>query len=201
MVIEDSFFVLDLNDTFGNTHSLPIRLHLFLQVISTIRFNFLIPYIKIKLICERSSFNLSYNLIVMKVILLQKMNLIWTMCMYMHKNKSTDVYKTFVLIRDHHKHLLGGLMQKGALKNFEPLRGAWKKMTTNFPGTIEFIWFPMGLTNNFRVKRAKIFEVWKGDPKNFAIIYLFFFWLHQAPNKYLWMSLTAKFDKFVWQIS
>ena len=41
---------------------------------------------------------------------------------------------------------LGDLLQKGALKIFDPCKGGLEKNTTNFPVKIAFKCFSMGLT-------------------------------------------------------
>ena len=52
------------------------------------------------------------------------------------------------------KHLLGSLMQKKSLKHFDPPKGGLEKNDHNFPRKIEFIWFFMGLTHTFYVKKG-----------------------------------------------
>ena len=81
----------------------------------------------------------------------------------------------------------GGLVQKGALKIFDPCKGGGlKKITTYFPLKFEFTCFSMGLTCNFHGKKGggpDFFAVWRGPRKIFAIKYF----LHQAPPyKCLW---------------
>ena len=65
-------------------------------------------------------------------------------------------------------------MQKwGPLKLLTLVRGALKKITTDFPLKIEFTCFSMGLTRNFHGKKGGplnfFFVVWRGPRKNFAI--------------------------------
>ena len=67
----------------------------------------------------------------------------------------------------------GGLMQKGGpLKFLTLVRGALKKISTDFPLKIEFTCFSMGLTRNFHGKKGglEIFCGLKGGgrPKIFA---------------------------------
>ena len=70
-------------------------------------------------------------------------------------------------------------MQKGgSLKFLTLVRGALKKITTDFPIKIELTCFSMGLTRNFHGKKGgpEIF-CGLGAPKNFRDKYF----LHQAP--------------------
>ena len=71
-------------------------------------------------------------------------------------------------------------MQKGGpLKFLTLVRGALKKITTDFPLKIEFTCFSMGLTRNFHGKKGarKFFCGLKGGPEKFRDK----FFLHQAP--------------------
>ena len=87
----------------------------------------------------------------------------------------------------------GGLMQKGGPWKFLTLvRGALKKINTDFPLKIEFTCFSMGLTRNFHGKMGgpEIFLRSEGGaPKNFRNKYF----LHQAPPyKCLWTVPNAE---------
>ena len=65
----------------------------------------------------------------------------------------------------------GGLMQKGGpLKFLTLVRGALKKITTDFPLKIEFTSFSMGLARNFHGKKrgALTFLRSEGGPKTFS---------------------------------
>ena len=58
---------------------------------------------------------------------------------------------------DRSQTLVGGLMQKGSLRSFDPPKeGGLGEMTTNLLGKIEFIWFSAGLTHNFHVKKGAL---------------------------------------------
>ena len=46
------------------------------------------------------------------------------------------------------------MQKKGALKMFDPCKGALKKITTNFQEKIEFTCFSLGLTRNFYGKKG-----------------------------------------------
>ena len=64
----------------------------------------------------------------------------------------------------------GGLMQKGALKIFDPCKGSPEKITKDFPLKIEFTCFSMGLTRNFHGKKGalKLSCGLKGGPEKFS---------------------------------
>ena len=67
-------------------------------------------------------------------------------------------------------------MQKGGpLKFLTLVRGALKKITTDFPLKIEFTCFSMGLTRNFHGKKGgpEIFLRSEGGPRKFFSIYIF----------------------------
>ena len=74
----------------------------------------------------------------------------------------------FRSFRDHSQTLVRGPNAKrGALKIYDPCKGALKKITTDFPLKIEFTCFSMGLTRNFHGKKlhGKNFAVWRGPEK------------------------------------
>ena len=59
-----------------------------------------------------------------------------------------------------HKHLLGGLVQKGGPSKFLTLvSGALKKITTYFPVKIEFTCISMRLAHNFHGKKGSLKNV------------------------------------------
>ena len=68
------------------------------------------------------------------------------------------------LIRDRSQTLVRGGpdAKRGPLKFLTLVRGALKKITTDFPLKIEFTCFSMGLTRNFHGK--------KGGPLNFFAV-------------------------------
>ena len=82
----------------------------------------------------------------------------------------------------------GGLMQKGGPLNFLTLvRGAPKKITTDFPLKIEFTCFSMGLTCNFHGKKGgpEFFCGLKGGG-GWKIFAKKIFFALGPPCKYLW---------------
>ena len=86
----------------------------------------------------------------------------------------------FVCLRDRSQTLVKRCWCKeGALRIFDPCKGALKKITTIFPVKIDVSCFSMGLTRNFYGKKgAAIFflsfflSVWMGAPKTFRGIFL-----------------------------
>ena len=60
---------------------------------------------------------------------------------------------SIVFLRNCSQTLVRGAdAKRGALKIFDPCKGALKKITTDFPLKIEFTCFSMGLTRNFHGK-------------------------------------------------
>ena len=99
---------------------------------------------------------------------------------HLHISYSTGCHMYIMWLGTVHKHLFGGsLIQKRGPLKVLTLVGGLEKSLQIFQGKIEFTWFSMGLIRNFRGKMGilKIFEVWKGGPKMFPMI----FHLHQVP--------------------
>ena len=68
--------------------------------------------------------------------------------------QSSERFKKSCCFRDRSQTLVRGAdAKRGALKMFDPCKGALKKITTDFPLTIDFTCFSMGLTSNFHGKK------------------------------------------------
>ena len=67
-------------------------------------------------------------------------------------------------------------MQKGALKSFDSGRGL-EKISTNL-----FIWFSVGLTHNFHVKKGALKFLWS-DRGEATKIFVIKFFLYQVPQQ------------------
>ena len=95
------------------------------------------------------------------------------------------------IVTDRTQTLVGGLMQKGALKKVSTLvRGDLEKIT-NFPATIEFTWFSLGLTHECNAKKGGAWHFLRSR-REFWKISQWFFVCNRPPHKCLWKVPNAE---------